>query len=258
MKKYSLLFLAASALILGSCKNEEEVTPKPGTLTMHFDSRSNATEDFALDKLFALPNGDSIKISSIAYFISNVQLIKTDGTVYNEPNSYHLIKVVQQETNEEFTLKDIPAGTYSKVRFLVGVDAAHNQTTANAVGDLTPFNFMTWDWNTGYVFLHTGGLYRNPGTTAYNKGFIYEIGKDPCSRWVELAFPAGNEATQIDETHNPEMHLHTYMANIFSGKNTIDYSANPAITGEPKYAALSQQVADNFPGMFRIDHLHTH
>jgi hypothetical protein len=259
IRPFSLLFIAGT-LSLTACKKdkvdpvdpESEVTAGAGTLNFHFDSRFG-TDDFVLNKAFANQNGDSVKISEVEYFISNVELVKADGSTTKEAASYHLIQVTGGTTKEEFLVKNIPAGQYTKLRFMVGIDSVHNSSAAYAEGDLS--DHLAWDWNTGYIFLKTSGQYLSTATPKSYQPFGYEVGKNYSSRIVEIPLPT---TTQIDDTHNPKVHLHANLKNIFGGPNVIDVKANPTITGEPKYKTVSGQVADNYAGMFRIDHVHAH
>ncbi|MFC5271479.1 MbnP family protein [Adhaeribacter terreus] len=258
MKKYSFLLLAAG-LFLSACDNDDDdkkIEPaQAASVELEFDSRFG-TEDFARNATYVTQNGDSVAVGSVLYFVSNVELLKADGSAYKVPDSYYLIENADQKIREKVTLPNIPAGEYTRLRFMVGVDSTHNKTVANAVGDLTLENtHMTWDWNTGYIFLNVNGVYYNPASKTFD-GLFYEIGKDYSSRTVTLDLPAGTAKMIVGEDHNPKIHIHANLKTIFGGPNVIDVKAQPRIDGTPQHAATSIKVADNYATMFKIDHVH--
>jgi hypothetical protein len=262
MKKYSVLFLALG-LFSGSCSNNDDdqvVTPQEpagkGTINIHFDSRFSQAEDFQVDKLYKNANGDSVSFSQFKYYVSNVELIRAYGSSYLEPDSYHLIQAGNTSAKEEFLVKDIPAGTYSKVRFHLGVDAARNNSTAVQVGDLSADHDMTWDWNTGYIFVYSNGKFLSPATNKREE-FLCLLGKDSSYRTITLDFPATAANTVIDAAHNPKMHLHANIFDIFGGSNLVDIKKNTVISSNSDPVLLTK-MADNYANMFRIDHIHAH
>ena len=263
-RPFAFLFLSA-ALALSSCKKDPETVAEPapdtGTLNIHFDSRRSLTEDFVVNKMYLNANQDSVSLSTFKYFISNVTLVREDGSTYAEPNSYHLIQAGNSSAKEQFLIHDVPAGNYTKIRFSVGVDAEHNSSTATQVGDLGADHDMTWDWNTGYMFVFTMGKYYKAGAANPYPDFMYTIGKNQHYRTVELAFPSGHELTRIDKANNPKMHLHANILDIFGAQNgtgKVDVKANPFVAGDPQHNTVAEKIADNYASMFRIDHIHAH
>src|SRR5688572_2854964 len=121
--------LLAPAL-LTSCENKPETDPEPesnaGSVNIHFDSRRSLSEDFVVNKMYLNANNDSVSLNTFKYFISNITLIRENGSSYTEPNSYHLVTVGNTAEKEQFIIKNIPAGKYNKIRFNVGIDAANN------------------------------------------------------------------------------------------------------------------------------------
>ncbi|KAA9333595.1 MbnP family protein [Adhaeribacter soli] len=248
-----------SGLGLLSCK-KDKVKPaeaKQGSMEVHFDSRRSLTEDFVVNKNYLNANNDSVSFSTFKYFISNVELVRPDGTTFAEPNSYHLIAAANTPASETFTIANIPDGNYSKIRFRVGVDQARNSSTATPVGDLDKDHDMTWDWNTGYTFVFAIGKFKSAPASATFLDFTYQIGKDAQYRTVELAFPSETPTAQIDEMHKPKMHLHANIFDIFGGPNVIDVKAN-SNSNLPQFSTVAPKIADNYAQMFRIDHIHAH
>ena len=252
-KLFGVMLLGAN-LFLAGCGNDKETnvepdTPKVSMTEVQFDNRFG-NEDFALNKPYITASNEQIEeFTRISYFISNVELVRADGTTFKEPKSYHLIQEEDQINKTSFKVSNVPAGNYTKIRFMVGIDSVRNQSLDGATGDLTPDNHMTWMWNTGFIFLSTKGYYTDPAANPTRQVFEYNIGKNRSLRVVELAFPA---AAAIDTDHNPKIQIKADAKTIFGGPNVIQVKTTDFIDGEPQSAADSKLVADNYAGMFSI------
>ncbi|GEP98503.1 MbnP family protein [Chitinophaga cymbidii] len=160
MKKY-ILSAATAVALLSACSKDDDKTEYAGKATLTFDSRVG-TEDFALNKDFTI-NSRTYQFTAFRYWISNVVLVRVDGSEYEVPASYYLIeelnKIAVQDgafeypakKREDVTLSDIPLGEYKAVRFSIGVDQQHNDNLALQAGELSQLNGMTnvsWMWHT--------------------------------------------------------------------------------------------------------------
>ncbi|WP_236145216.1 MbnP family protein, partial [Nostoc sp. CMAA1605] len=68
-----------------------------------------------------------LKLSRADLYLSNVKLVREDGSVWSEPESYHLLRLPTAAAGRgSLTLKDVPYGTYTGITFSFGVDEAHN------------------------------------------------------------------------------------------------------------------------------------
>lgn len=255
-RKFLPLFFLSAGTFLTGCGDDDDtgkVKPevpvtKASTAELHFDSRF-ASEDFVLNKPYLTASNEQVEIGRFAYFISNVELVRADGSVFKEPNSYHLIQEEDQVKKESFRINNVPEGDYVKVRFFVGVDSARNATIDGAAGDLVPDNHMTWMWNTGFIFLSAKGIYINPDSATTRQVFEYNVGKNRSLRKVELTLPA---ATRIDTENNPKIRIHADAKTVFGGPNVIQVKTTHHIEGDPASSGAAVKVADNYATMFRI------
>lgn len=131
-------------------------------------------------------------IEALRYYVSNIQLIHSDGIVSMEANSYHLVDLKDSSTwyFNCPTQSDLPI---SEVHFILGTDSLIN-TAGILTGDLDPIKGMYWSWNTGYINLKLKG-YR----TAGNVPFEYHIGgylpPYASTQKVELHLPEPSQNT---------------------------------------------------------------
>lgn len=147
MNRY--LFLIA-ILALSACdkKPVPTETPTQKNMTINISHVVDEQELLLNDRWYTI-NGDSIRFTSYAYFISNIKFYNAQGDTFAEPESYHLINQ-DSAPSKTFTVSGIPYGSYTGVSFLIGVDSIRNVSGAQT-GALDPMSGMFWDWNTGYI-----------------------------------------------------------------------------------------------------------
>lgn len=257
MKCKAMLLLGAIIISVGSCRKKDPpdtATPQPSEATgqaiLSFTNVAG-NQPLILDSAaYINANGDTFTVSGYAYYISNIALLTSDGGGFTEPESYHLI-TENADTSRSFSLSDVPAGVYTSVKFLIGVDEARN-TSGAQTGALDPMHSMFWDWNTGYIMAKLEG--RSPQSTgpAHFIGFHLGGFRGPESvlRWVTLAFP---EPVQVTAEKTPVIHIKADMLKWFGPPNIIGFSEVNIIMG-PSLA--SSRIADNYADMFTVSHIH--
>ena len=188
--------------------------------------------------------GQTYTIGNFKYYIGNITLINTNGKDYHS-DAYFLI-TEDDEHSKKIMLEHIPAGAYTGIRFIIGVDSLHNCSGAQS-GALDPANAMFWEWNTGYIFLKLEG--KSPASTAPGKIIEYHIGgyRSPsnCIRAVELKF---GQPLITGKEKMPELQLSVNIAEILQGPEAIDFSTLPAVTDFHNATG----IADNYKDMFSI------
>lgn len=191
MKNKLIYMLIGLALVVASCKDEPD-NPVPqstdysglkftgtGTLTIPISHVFNTSSEanFELNKFYINALGDSVKVTELSYYFTNVSLLNQNNQWVNLGN-YDLIEF-NNPASTEISLTNVPAGTYSKIKFLVGVDSLANSTGAHE-GELSPAFGMYWSWATGYVF------FRMKGRCSGNRSLTFDIGGDKNLPSVEL------------------------------------------------------------------------
>src|ERR1700749_1242873 len=101
--KFSLFMktaLRVTVLILMTgfvaCKKDKKTDPVPvpvttGSLKINFDNRVDSMP-LVFGQNYRNANGDTFKISKFEYFISNIVLTKNDNSTFVMPNSYHVVR----------------------------------------------------------------------------------------------------------------------------------------------------------------------
>lgn len=264
MKTLSLntLLVVTLTLLFGSCKkdpkepannnnNNSSNTSTTGKLILSFEAMFGDSVLVFNNKTYITQNGDSVKISTFKYYISNIQLIKTDNSTYTVPESYLLVNHNASGSMASFTLSNIPAGQYKGIKMLIGVDSARNVSGAQT-GALDPSNGMFWSWSTGYIMMKLEGTSPQVGWTS--KTFQFHIGGFSGTynvlKWINPSF---NLATaNVSSSITPEIHFKTDISEIFKTPNTINLATTFQVTTGP----FAKMMADNYADMITVEHIH--
>jgi hypothetical protein len=249
LKYTAFLAIAFTSLFTFSCKEDPAAEPSlPGEVNLEFDNVVG-TNALSLDgQEYTNANGDKFKVSKFKYYISNIIFKKADGTEYKQPESYYLIDE-SVEDSKLVTIKDVPAGEYTNLTFTVGVDSARNVSGAQT-GALDPANGMFWTWNTGYVYVKMEGT----SPQSQNGGLVFHIGgiAKPNNTIRTVSLPMNGQKLLVQASKAPQVHLKVDVLDMFQGTNLIKFAELSTTMGGPN----SVKVADNYVGMFKVDHIH--
>ncbi|MEE1944010.1 MbnP family protein [Pedobacter sp. KR3-3] len=254
IKNISISFAVLLTLVFTSCKKDETVTPadEKGAFTLEFDNVVNGSPLVLETQNYTNANGDSFNVSVFKYYVSNIKLTKADGSVYSAPESYILVDASKPASLLN-SLNNVPAGDYTKISFIIGVDKERNLAGAQT-GALDPALGMFWTWNSGYIFVKFEGT--SPQSTAANKSLTFHIGGivDPNNtiRTFSTSFsPANPLRIRVDK--KPQLHFKVNVASLFTGNQNIKFGSLNFTMG----GANSVIVADNYAdGLFQLDHIH--
>lgn len=160
--KYGFLCLAMASLgMFSSCKKDYKITTQDppadtrGKVVFKFENFVGTAPLVLGGPAYINAHGDTFSVNLYKYYVSNVVLTNANGEQFAEPESYHLINQADP-SRLSFTIKNVPPGTYTAVRLLLGVDSTKNVTGAQS-GDLDPMLGMFWNWNTGYIMAKIEG-----------------------------------------------------------------------------------------------------
>ena len=186
MRKIKTILMAITTVAaLSSCsKKDDNNDSTPAKVTLQFDHYVGAEKltlgtDAAGAKAYT-SNGQTLKFSEVKYVITNVVLVKADGTkvpyhtedldkggfLINQADAASLAPV----------LNDIPEGDYKGIEFGLGVKKELNNLSLQdkfpnfykLTGSFKQKEIMHWEWANGYRFVKLEGWYSNP-TPGKNK-----------------------------------------------------------------------------------------
>lgn len=129
-------------------------------------------ENIALEQPIRAPDGDSISLHTLRFYLSNVIFLKKGVVVFAEKNSHHLLDV---EYEKSLLLPfDFPQKLdFDSLQFELGVDST--TTVSGAMGDdLDPTHGMFWVWQSGYINFKIEGFSRK--SSARQGTFQFHLG----------------------------------------------------------------------------------
>lgn len=268
-KRTSLILATAFAASLFACTSSTNVNPidpnGKGDVTLEFDNYVGGTKLKLGNVPYKNALGEAFTVSTFNYFVSNVKLTKSDGAVVNVPNSYFLVRAVDP-ASQLIKLTGLPQADYTALTFTIGVDSLKSISPATErLGALDPAAYgtdnMYWSWNSGYIFLKLEGT--SPAAPAradgsrlvqmhvggYGGGF--NGGKKMANNLRTVTLPITTAAT-VRGNITPTIHLITDVAKLLSNGTKLSFTTMSNVH-MPDVAA---PIADNYKGMFTVDHVH--
>ena len=148
---------------------------------------------------------------------------------------------------DSFYLKNIPNGTYSSVRFQVGLDSLENHGDPQRWPKYHPldpsYGQLHWGWLGGYIFHATEGKIIRGGQES---GFSFHLGGLINRTTVELPInplTVSNNVPKIRIKHD----LHRY----FFGNNPVDFNQNPLSSHSENDTVFISKLKGNLPNSFQ-------
>lgn len=280
----STLFLALS-LFLISCDKDDDtnVGVQTGSIEVEFDNVA-IVDGVQRQLSLVTPGSDDYEYSNgmeqdfninlLRYYITNIKLEGPNGEVFEDEvavtasGTKGIYLIDESDLNTGLIkFENVPAGTYNKITFTVGVEENGVQEGA-AGGVLDPATCnMFWNWNSGYIAMKfegqspvsNGGVSGSETLDASSEnGILFHVGG-----WRTMegtAFVYNNKTMTFDfdtnatvkEGEQPHVHMIFDVLSLFKGENMIDFTGNhnvhKPIDGVP--------VAENIPAAFSFDHIH--
>lgn len=214
---------------------------------------------FALNTSYTTDSGNTVTITDMKYWLSNLKFIKTDGTEVSIQDSYYFMtenNLLPADGNyfnayparkREDVDVWIPYGEYKGVKFSIGVDSVYNGDLGKQAGELheTSRNLnVNWMWFSSYIFTRVQGTCTSCSGT---KPFVLDTGADSSYRTITHNF--SSNVTVSKENNSPKFVLKMDVKKLFTGIDigTLTTSGGKRIIGAttPTQMAL---LADNASG----------
>ena len=180
MRKIKTILMAITTVAaLSSCsKKDDNNDSTPAKVTLQFDHYVGAEKltlgtDAAGAKAYT-SNGQTLKFSEVKYVITNVVLVKADGSKvpYNAEDLDKGGFLINQANAASLApvLNEIPSGDYKGIEFGLGVKKELNNLKLQTqfpnfyrlTGEFKHSGIMHWEWANGYRFVKLEGWYSNP------------------------------------------------------------------------------------------------
>jgi cytochrome c peroxidase len=232
-KNFILLFATAIALPAFAADLRVEFLPQFNGAPLAFDALKYQTDD-----------GQKISVSRLDFLASEIALHRADGIWIGQKNFFAFIGARDGKTN--FTLENIPAGNYDRVRFQIGLPPQINHGDAaqwpagHALN--SDVNHLYWGWSREYVFLALEGGWQNGGSES---GFSFHLATDRELMTIELP-------VALEMNSSREIQVGLDIGKIFSAPNKIALSKTSDATHSRTNDLLADQLRQNVKVAFAI------
>jgi hypothetical protein len=251
--KLGVFIVLGCISLFTACKKEEtnpttmESVPT-GELKFHLHTFIGEQEVDAYGIETQMPDGRSITLQMAQMYLSDIQLVKLDGSLYNVPSNGAL-KVFE---SEGLSIGKVAVGNYKSVRFKVGLTPTVNKLEPTTTGYTNLLN-QSEMWFTskvqpeGYVFLNFAGRI---DTTANRVGeqvpFEYKIGTD--ANIVQVEMPQQNFSIFKDVVGY--VHMKIEYDKLFDGIQLSDNANLHVKTTTDNALPIVQTIKKNLPKLF--------
>ena len=199
MRNFRTLLIATTAIAALSSCSKDNNTPQPakpnsgqeekptpelqgnGKIALQFENyvgeeKLTLGADANAAKAYT-SNGQTLKFSEVKYVITNIVLVKADGTkvAYHTEDLDKGGFLINQENTASLSpiLSEIPEGDYKGIEFGLGVKRELNNLSLQdkfpnfyrLTGSFKQAQIMHWEWANGYRFVKLEGWYSNATAT---------------------------------------------------------------------------------------------
>jgi hypothetical protein len=246
MRQWTTGLLMIVCWSFASCKKELSATGSPTTITLQFDNKAGLAP-LTLGTVYTdATTGEQFAVTTLKYYISNVQLISKNGTFLDAPSVYHLVDASDTTTGSLSFTAD--ADSLIAISFLVGVDS-NRCINGPQTGDLAPSKGMFWSAAAGYIMAELEGI--SPASNQPGYAFTFQIGGYTGAynvlRKVTLALPGLPVTTRSLYTDTVLISIDADVTAWFTGPHYLPISSFNTCTAP---GLLASEYADNYARMF--------
>ncbi|MBX7245035.1 MAG: hypothetical protein K1X53_06030 [Candidatus Sumerlaeaceae bacterium] len=145
-----------------------------------------------------LTTGSLVELSRLEYLISNVRLVRADGSSVTLVDQYFHLNPLEEKSS--LNLEKVPDGTWHELVFDVGVSKETNHLDPArwpANHALNPLECnLHWSWQGGYVFMAIEGSV--PPDKGVRQTFLYHVGTDSNLANICVGLPADTPLAQTE------------------------------------------------------------
>lgn len=246
MKNYKIGFtILISIFLLISCKKDKSQIQETAPLSFHWHTLVGELTA----KYGTTYTSKDIKfnLSDFRYYISNIVLIKSDGTEY--PISDKVLLINPSEL--VYPLDTLPVGNYKGFRFTLGLDSATNHKDPTTYDATSPLAVQSpsiyWTWSSGYIFMKVEGKYDSTiaQTGPIDQPFFYHIGTDMMKQTIDFS----SHAFTITEGSNNTIHINMDVLKMLDKLDLRTENATHTMDNMP----LATKVRNTWASVFDVE-----
>ena len=249
---YNVIVLAVIMIALNTgCRPDNIINPASVVdsgkfyLHLHTNVDTNEVEDYST--VYTTSDGRKIAVTRAQMYLSNIQLVNTNGSTYTIPGKV-ILKTLE---TEQYFAANVPVGDYRTVKMLVGVE---NANVADTVFNHPEMWFGAAPQADAFVFVNLQGSIDTTtnanGTIAQMQPFIYKVGGH---RYNTITMPDHTPVYNITKALNTYAHITIDYNKLFTGVQ-LNKNTNLMITSlSDNDSGIVNIVNANIPSMFSYE-----
>jgi hypothetical protein len=235
-----LVFAMFLTLLTAACK-DDPVTPDPIPATFQLEFAFKwGSQDLVRDQNYLAPDGRNYSIQLLKYYVSRLSLVKASSELVPVKE---VALVDFDKPASKMISGSVEAGTYTGLRFSVGLDSIQNHSDQSSYAvdhPLSTTQGMYWTWATRYIFTSIEGR-ADTSNANVEDIFLYHCGSDSLRQ--DLVFTGLNIVLGEGETKKQVLTLDMQQV-IFGMSDTIEVHIDPS-THTQDNPSLASRVIRN-------------
>ena len=242
----ALIVLSALLVSLCGCKPEETTTFKT---TIEFKS-TFGTEPIVINKLVSTNNGDSIKFTMSKILLSEVALLKADGSSVRLKDAVFFGEAQSFQSILSDGLTNFASGSFTGIRFNFGLTASQNDidpATVSCPNPLCADYDMWWGSTLKYTNVKIEGLVKPSGSSTFYS-LMYHVGKPVNFRTITITQPIS-----LAKDNNNALTISLDLKKVLDGSNPMNMSMqSERVTQTTDNEPLATKFANNVVNAFSL------
>lgn len=233
-------------IAISSCKPEE--TNKLKT-TINFNTTFGG-EPIVLNKMVATSAGDSIKFTMSKILLSEIDLLKADGSSVRLKDAIFFGEAQSFQSVLSDNTANFCSGDFTGIRFNFGLTTAQNNTdpaTAPCPSAYCADYDMWWGSTLKYTNIKVEGLVKPNGSSTFS-ALMYHIGKPVNFRTITITQPIA-----LSKDKDNALTIAVDLKKTLDGSNPMNLSLQTErVTQTTDNEPLATKFADNIVNAFSI------
>jgi hypothetical protein len=228
-------------------------TPK-GDLYFHLHTYIDNNEVDLYNTNYTADDGRKMSLQLAQLYISEIQLVKLDGSLVNIPNKH----ILMEREIATYKIGNVPVGNYKSVRFKIGLDPTTNSLNPSQSNDSAILNrpemwFDAAPQPSSYVFVAVKGKIDTSenadNTSAQMQPFEYKIGTN--QHYTQINMPDKNYS--VYQNQISYLHVIVDYYKLLNGITLNNPTNLSATTVEDNNHAPATTFANNISLLFRFE-----
>ncbi len=191
-------------------------------------------------------SGERYSVTRASYLLSDFALCRADGGWQELEGGVAWLDAGKSRT--EASLGEAPVGTYTQIRFAIGLDAETNATDPARIPAGHPLdpnlNGLHWSWQGGFIFLAFEGFW-NQAEGVASSGFAYHLGRTENRTEIVL-----NGSLAVVPGSPAVVGIEFDLGKILRGARPISIAKDGSSTHSQPGDPVAEALVANLPGAF--------